>query len=84
MSPRGKRITASQVGQYTYCAHAWWLNVVEGQEPANLEALDAGRDAHERHGWEVTLARGASRLALAFFGLALLALCIWAIVSFAR
>ena len=77
MSPRGKRITASQVGQYAYCARAWWLSTVEGHEPADLEALSVGTAAHERHGWQVSVARGSSKLALILLGIALVALAIW-------
>ena len=79
MSPRGKRITASQVGQYSYCAYAWWLAVIEGREPTDMEALDAGTALHQRHGWQVSVARGLSRVSVALFGLAALALLIWAL-----
>ena len=76
MSPRGRRITASQVGQYAYCAHAWWLSAVERRAPTDLKAISAGTTAHERHGWRVSLGRGLNRLALILLGLALLALLI--------
>jgi hypothetical protein len=83
MSPRGRRVTASQVGQYVYCAQAWWLSTVEGREPTDLKAISAGTTAHERHGWQVSLTRGLGRLGLILFGLAVLALLIWgAILSF--
>ena len=77
MAPRGRRVTASQIGQYAYCAHAWWLSAVEGHEPTDLGAISAGTTAHERHGWHVSLSRGLGRLALILLGLALLALLIW-------
>ncbi len=80
MSPRGKRITASQVGQYAYCAHAWWLATVEKLEPAELEPLECGIRAHERHGWRVSLARGFRKLALFLLGCSTVALLIWAAV----
>jgi hypothetical protein len=78
MSPRGKRVSASQVGQYAYCAHAWWLAVVEKREPSDLDALESGTRAHERHGWQVSLARGFRRLALWMLAVAVLALLAWA------
>jgi hypothetical protein len=74
-----KRITASQVGQYVYCAHAWWLGVVEGYEPADVEAIDAGTQAHQHHGWQVTLARASRKLALVLLAAAALALAAWAL-----
>jgi CRISPR/Cas system-associated exonuclease Cas4 (RecB family) len=84
MSPRGRRITASQVGQYVYCAHAWWLAAVEKCEPSNLAALEAGTRVHERHGWRVRLARGVSRLALAALGMALICLLFWVLAGRGR
>jgi hypothetical protein len=84
MSPRGKRVTASQVGQYTYCAHAWWLAVIEKCKPTDLAALDAGTKVHERHGWQVSLARKSKRLALGLFCSALLFLVVWAIATYVR
>ncbi len=77
MSPRGKRITAGQIGQYTYCSCAWWLNTVEGRRPATLEPLEAGIQMHERHGRQVAVARLARRLATAMILLAALPLGIW-------
>ena len=77
MAPRGRRVTASQVGQYAYCARAWWLNAIEGVAPTDLGAFSAGTAAHERHGWRVSLSRGLGRLALILLGLALLALLVW-------
>jgi CRISPR/Cas system-associated exonuclease Cas4 (RecB family) len=84
MPPRSKRVSASQVGQYAYCARAWWLSAIEKREPENPAVLDAGTQAHERHGWEVLLARTAGRLALLFSGIALLALGAWAILTLVR
>ena len=80
MSPKGKRISASQVGQYAYCAHAWWLGVVEGHQPSDLDVIEKGTHAHERHGWRVSLARTFRRLALVLLGIALVALLIWVLI----
>jgi hypothetical protein len=79
MPSKSRRITASQVGQYAYCAQAWWLGVVEGCEPRNVRAIRAGTAVHGRHGWRVSLARGAGLAALALLGIACLALLIWAV-----
>ena len=81
MSPRGKRVTASQVGLYAYCAHAWWLSVVEKHKPADMGALVRGTRTHERHGWQVALARGARRTALFLVGTAVVALLVWGLYS---
>ena len=84
MSPRSRRVTASQVGQYTYCARAWWLAAIEKREPADLAALDAGARAHERHGRQVSLAQGSKKLALVLLCAALLLLVVWAIAALVR
>ena len=81
MSPRGKRVTASQVGLYAYCALAWWLSVVEKHEPADMGAFVRGTRVHERHGWQVSIARGFRRLALGLLGAAAVALLAWGIAS---
>jgi CRISPR/Cas system-associated exonuclease Cas4 (RecB family) len=79
MSPRGRRIAASEVGQYAYCARAWWLSAVQKLEPTYWQAIDDGTAAHERHGWQVVLARGLARLALVLLGMAVLLLLGWGI-----
>jgi hypothetical protein len=84
MAPRTRRVTASQVGQYAFCARAWWLGTVEKREPAHRARLDAGHVAHERHGWNVALARSSRRLALILIGAAGLALAAWAILTLGR
>ncbi len=43
-------IRASEIGQYAYCARAWWLARVLGYRSSHQEAMDAGTAAHERHG----------------------------------
>ena len=84
MAPRTRRVTASQIGQYAFCARAWWLGTVEKRQPAHLARLNAGQAAHERHSWNVALARLSRRLALILVGAALLALAAWAILGLAR
>ena len=84
MPPRSRRVSASQVGQYAYCARAWWLAVIEKRAPENPAFLDAGTRAHERHGWEIALARGTSRLALVLLGIAALGLTIWALSALVK
>jgi CRISPR/Cas system-associated exonuclease Cas4 (RecB family) len=51
MGRRDRRvIRASEIGQYAYCARAWWLGRVLGYHSSHQEAMDAGTAAHERHG----------------------------------
>jgi len=44
---------ASEVGQYGYCARAWWLGTVQGVRPGNVRDLLAGQTRHRRHGRQV-------------------------------
>jgi hypothetical protein len=43
-------IRASEIGQYDYCARAWWLGSVQGVAPSNVNELQAGTRMHEQHG----------------------------------
>jgi CRISPR/Cas system-associated exonuclease Cas4 (RecB family) len=43
-------IRASEVGEYVYCARAWWLRRVVGLEPAGRERRELGSALHRRHG----------------------------------
>jgi hypothetical protein len=72
-----KVIRASELGEYAYCARAWWLGRVLGYHPANLESLVAGEAAHVRHGQKVVSYHRLQRWA--YFALALAFL---AVVSF--
>ncbi len=66
-------IRASEVGQYTFCALAWWLGTVEGRASANQEEMAEGTAAHRRHGRQVQASVTMARLAWLFFALAGLA-----------
>ncbi len=46
-------IRASEIGQYSYCARAWWLAQVRDLPPRNVEELESGRAEHHRHGQAV-------------------------------
>lgn len=67
-------IRASEIGQYVYCARAWWLGRVQGLAPANTEELALGRDFHAGHGRVVARSLRLRRWALILGGLA--ALCL--------
>jgi CRISPR/Cas system-associated exonuclease Cas4 (RecB family) len=79
----GKRvIRASEVGDYGYCSRAWWYRHVARIEPADRETLrrlQAGTQAHRRHGRSVALSGVLSTvgLVLALLG-ALLLLAVFA------
>lgn len=69
-------VRASEVGEYAYCARAYWLHrVVNAGEPegdAHAELLTAGAIAHEDYA-RATLRRGLRRRrALTVIGVALL------------
>lgn len=65
-------IRAHEVGQYVYCARAWWLGCIKGVPSANVEEMAAGEAAHHRHGRRVDAASLLSRLAYALLVLAVL------------
>jgi hypothetical protein len=74
-------IRASEIGQYDYCAKAWWLGSIEGVSPSNVSQLQAGAAAHEQHGRQVQL---ASQLQVAAFMLVGLGVIVLLIAMFAR
>lgn len=59
-------IRASEVGEYVFCARAWWLRRVAGLSPAGAERRERGSTLHQRHGAAV-----AASSALLWLGLAL-------------
>jgi hypothetical protein len=69
-------IRASEIGQYDYCAQAWWLGAVAGVQPSNVRELQAGAAAHQAHGRQVNrtawMQQGA--IGLLVMGVVLLAL----------
>jgi len=56
-------ITASEVGQYTYCARAWWLAQIQGLQSANVREVAHGEQAHAAHGRRVAGYHRTRRLA---------------------
>jgi hypothetical protein len=50
-------IRASEVGEYVYCARAWWLRRVAGLAPAGRERRELGTILHRRHGRAVVGSR---------------------------
>ncbi|MCL5997356.1 MAG: hypothetical protein M1546_15055 [Chloroflexi bacterium] len=58
---QGRIIRASEIGQYTFCARAWWLSQIRGVPSTNTHALAQGEAVHQRHGRAVWTA-GALRI----------------------
>ena len=67
-------IRASELGQYAFCAKAWWLGSVEGVPSANVREMDAGTSAHEHHGLTVQLSIWLGRAGMVCLALGLLLL----------
>ena len=64
-------IRASELGEYVYCARAWWLRREQGVESHNVAALQSGRAAHDQHGRAVASVHTQRRLALVLTVLAI-------------
>jgi hypothetical protein len=64
------------MGEYLYCARAWWLRRVAGLEPAGRERREHGVALHRRHGLAVAGSRALLLIGalLALIALALIAL----------
>lgn len=68
-------ISASELGEYSYCSRAWWYRHVLKLSPDDTDGrLAAGTRAHRLHGRGVALSRGlrAAAFALAVCALALI------------
>jgi hypothetical protein len=63
-------IRASEIGQYAYCARAWWLTQIKGYASSNQQTLAQGTWAHETLGRQIFLSVIARRIA---FGLIIVA-----------
>ena len=70
-------IRASEIGQYVYCARAWWLGSVEGVPSAHHQEMAAGTLAHLRHGQVVRTSQVLRRLAYATLLLAAMVGIVW-------
>jgi len=74
-------IRASEIGQYDFCAKAWWLGSIDGVQPSNIRELQAGTVAHEQHGRQV---QRASQMQLLAIGLVVLGVIVVVLALFAR
>jgi hypothetical protein len=74
-------LRASEIGQYAFCARAWWYARVKGYRSANVAAMEQGTARHRRHGRTVEGYHLLRRLAVGLLLLAALALIAWLILS---
>ncbi|NTV99847.1 MAG: hypothetical protein HGA19_00915 [Oscillochloris sp.] len=67
-------IRASEIGEYVYCARAWWLRRVAGKEPAGQARRNLGTLRHAHHSRTVRLSNAMLWIAglLLLAGVALL------------
>ncbi|MEA3340936.1 MAG: hypothetical protein U9R15_13310 [Chloroflexota bacterium] len=72
-------IRASEIGQYIYCAHAWWLGSIQGLASSHQREMADGEAAHQRHGQRVRTSLGLSRLAYIVLLLAAVVGIVWLI-----
>jgi CRISPR/Cas system-associated exonuclease Cas4 (RecB family) len=76
-------LRASEVGEYVYCARAWWLRREGAEQTRGREARAAGTAWHAEHGRGVTAAARLRKLSTAAFlfalicAIALVALRLW-------
>jgi len=69
-------IRASELGQYSFCAKAWWLGSMDGVPSANVREMDAGTSAHEQHGQAVQISVWLNRVGVACLILGVLVLAL--------
>jgi len=84
VSDRGRDnriIRASEIGQYAYCAHAWWLGNVEGLPSGHQREMAAGEATHQRHGKGVRTSLALTRMAYAVLLLAVVIGVVWLVSS---
>jgi hypothetical protein len=74
-------IRASEIGQYAFCARAWWYGRVKGYQPENVADLQWGVAAHRYHGRMVEWYHRLRWVGLALVLLAGLVLVAWLILS---
>ena len=70
-------VRASEIGQYVYCAHAWWLGSVQGMPSSHQREMAAGEATHRRHGRGVNVSLWLGRLAIAVLLLAAVVGILW-------
>ena len=77
MDRRDPVIRASELGQYAFCARAWWLGRVKGYRSTNVAAMRQGSWQHRLHGRSVERYHRLRRLAVALLVLCAVVLTAW-------
>jgi hypothetical protein len=67
-------IRASEIGQYAYCARAWWLGNVMGVPSRNVREMAQGEVVHRQHGQAVWFAGALRAIAIGLLLLAVIAI----------
>ncbi len=73
-------ISASELGEYSYCSRAWWLKQVVGEEGDSevaAERTSAGVRGHEAHGRSVRTYQREGQWLRPLWLIAALVLLIW-------
>jgi hypothetical protein len=84
MNEQDPILRASEIGQYAFCARAWWLGRVKGYRSVNVAAMRLGTIQHRRHGRAVEGYHLARWLAAALLVLAVVALLAWLALNLAH
>ncbi|MFD3163230.1 hypothetical protein [Herpetosiphon sp. NSE202] len=74
MPARKPIIRASELGEYDFCARAWWLRRECGWQGRFPERLAQGEVAHQRHGRDLQQSQWLRTVAIGLLLLAALAL----------
>jgi CRISPR/Cas system-associated exonuclease Cas4 (RecB family) len=72
-------IRASEIGQYAFCARAWWLGSVQGRPSSHQREMTAGEMVHRRHGREVRMTTQLTLLAYILLAMAITLGVLWLI-----
>lgn len=81
MSREDEIIRASEIGQYAFCARAWWYGRVKGYAPENIVELQQGITGHSHHSRQVQAYHRLRWIGLGLLLLAGLALLAWLLLS---
>lgn len=81
MSREDEIIRASEIGQYAFCARAWWYSRVKGYAPENIVELQQGITEHSHHSRQVQAYHQLRWIGLGLLLLAGLALLAWLLLS---
>jgi hypothetical protein len=83
MNDQDDVVRAGEIGQYAFCARAWWLQRMQGIPSENVREVAAGKVGHRAHGRLVVQADRLRRLALVLLALAVVAaiLLAWMLVA---